>query len=130
MAADRGIKRVTLAMLECARLMSTGEYKIKELAVKYGKSENTIRRWLQNPAVQTEYREILRASEMGLVAKARKVLDKGMDSGEGYLALQSAQTALNRYDNAVMGEDKQEIKVVITGYSPVPGMPERTEEDE
>lgn len=123
-------KRITLAMLECARLMSTGEYSLGQLAQKYGKDPTTIRRWILNPEVQEEYRKILRASEFGLVAKARKVLEKGMQSGEGYLALQSAQTALNRYDNAVMGEDTQEVTITITGYRPMPGMPDRSESED
>ena len=128
--ADRYIKRVTLQMLECARLMSTGDYSISELARKFNKTNSTIRRWINNPEVQAEYRSILKASEYGLIAKARKVLEKGMQSGEGYLALQSAQTALNRYDNAVMGEDTQEVTLTITGYIPMPGMPDRSESDD
>jgi hypothetical protein len=129
--ADRYVKRVTQQMLECAHLAATGEHSMNSLAEKYGKTYNTIRRWLQNPAVQEEYRSILRASEMGIVAKARRVLDKSMSSnaGDGYLALQAAQTALQRYDNAVMGNDQQEIVVHITGGMPHVGMPPRTDEE-
>ena len=127
--ADVYNKRVTTQMLDCVRLLATGDYNVPALAAKFGKDESTIRRWLNNPAVLEEYRTILRSTEKGLVAKARKVIEKGMDSGEGYLALQSAQTALNRYDAAVMGEDKQEVVVKIAGYTPAPGMPQRSEEE-
>ena len=129
---ERAIKRVTQAMIECARLTATGEYKIKDLAEKYGKHPTTIQRWLLNPAVQEEYREILKASEAGIVAKARRVLERSMDSkaGDGYIAFQASQEALRRYEPAVMGEDKQEVVLKIVGYTPTPGMPERTEEEE
>ena len=122
-------KRVTKPMLDCVRLLATGDYNVPALAAKFGRDESTIRRWLNNPAVLEEYRTILRSTEKGLVAKARKVIEKGLDSPEGYLALQSAQTALNRYDASVMGEDKQEITLRIVGYTPEVGMPERSEEE-
>lgn len=118
-------KQITKQMLDCARLLASGEYTVRALAEKYGKTEMTIRRWINNPKVIEEYRTILRSTEKGLIAKARRVLEKGLDSQEGYLALQSAQTALNRYDAAVMGEDKQEITLRIVGYTPEVGMPYR-----
>lgn len=128
--ADVYNKRVTKQMLDCVRLLATGDYNVPALAAKFGKDESTIRRWLNNPAVLDEYRTILRSTEKGLVAKARRVIEKGMNSGEGYLALQSAQTALNRYDAAVMGEDRQEVTLRIVGYTPDVGMPDRPADEE
>ena len=127
--ADKPVKRVTKDMLEAARLLASGEHTVATLAVRFNKSKSSIRRWINNPAVLEEYRAVLRASEKGLVAKARRVLEKGLDSPEGYLALQSAQTTLSRYDAPVMGDNQQEVTLRIIGYTPSPGMPERSEEE-
>ena len=42
----------------------------------------------------------------------------------------AASLITNRYAGVIMGDDKQEVRVVIAGYTPTPGMPERTEEEE
>lgn len=129
--ADRPIKRVTKEMLECARLAATGEYNNRQLADYFGKQPRTIFRWLANDAVKEEYRQVLRAAEAGLVARARKVVEDAMfsDKGNGYLALQAAQAVINNYDKAVMGEDKQEVVIKIIGDMPEIGMPDQPEDE-
>ena len=128
--ADKPIKKITKQMLECARLAATGEYSNEALAAYYGKCPATIRRWMANDTVKEEYRNVLRGSEVTQVAKARRKIEQLMDSeaANGYLALQAAQTVLNHYDAAVMGEEKQEITVRIVGGMPDIGMPDRTDE--
>jgi hypothetical protein len=125
-------KRVTQQMLECARLQATGEYTLQMLADTFGKSLRTISRWLANDEVKAEYREILRASEGGIVAKARQVIERSMhsDAANGYLALNAAQTALAQFGAAAMGEQQQQVVVTITGGMPDIGMPQQAEEGE
>lgn len=130
--ADRPVKKITQPMLECARLAATGEWRICDLAAHFGKSVETIHRWLRAPVVKEEYRQVLRSAEAAIVAKARRVLDTSMDDLEkanGYLALQAAQTVLQRYDAAIMGEDKQEITVRLVGGLPDIGMPDRSDSE-
>lgn len=124
-------KQITKKMLECARLAASGEYTVDQLAAIYGKNPATIRNWLANDEVKAEYRAVLRASEAGQVAKARRKIEQLLDSdaGNGYLSLQAAQTVLNHFNAAVMGEEKQEVTIHITGGMPALGMPTRAEEE-
>lgn len=127
----RNRNRISREQMECARLAATGDYTQAMLAAYFGKSDGTIRKWLNDPRVMEEFRDILRAQTQSSVAKARQVLDRSMasDAGNGYLALQAAQTVLNRYDDDVMGTEKQEIVVRISGGMPELGMPKRAEDE-
>ena len=131
MSSVRSRKHLTAEQLECARLAATGEYTQAMIAAHLHKSNITIRKWMEDERVQEEFRRILRANSARAVARARKVLDKSMesDAGNGYLALNAAQTVLARYDADVMGEAKQEITVHITGGMPAIGMPERPDDE-
>lgn len=126
----REVKRITEAMLECARLQATGEYTVKALAEHFGKSISTVMRWLAKDEVKAEYRACLRANEGGIVAKARQVIERSLksDAANGYLALNAAQTALAQFGSAVMGDEQQTITVNVIGGAPVIGMPERTDD--
>lgn len=124
-------RRITEQMLECARLWATGEYSIAQLAEKFGKGQRTIYTWLSYDEVKAEYRNILRANEGGIVAKARRVLERSLasDAANGYLALNAAQTALAQFGAAAMGDDQQQVVVTVVGGAPVIGMPERTDQE-
>ena len=127
----RSRKYLTADQLTCASLAATGEYSQAMIAAHLGKSPATIQKWMEDERVQAEFRRILKVNSAASVAKARKVLDRSMasDAANGYLALNAAQTVLARYDADVMGEDKQEITVHITGGMPAIGMPERTDDE-
>lgn len=131
MSSARSRKRPTKEMLECAHLAATGEYTQAMIATHLGKSVATIRNWLNDERLQDEFRNILRAQATTSVARARKVLEKSMesDAGNGYLALNAAQTVLARYDADVMGEDKQTISITISGGMPEIGMPKQADDD-
>lgn len=124
-------RRITKRMLDAARLLADGMSPPK-VAEAVGVSPTSVYRWMEDEDVMAEYRRCLRKGQVQAVAKAQRVLMKQMDSdaGNGFLAQNAASLITNRYAGVVMGEDKQEIKVVITGYSPAPGMPERTEDDD
>lgn len=130
MAKDAITKRVTVKMLECARLQATGDYTLQQLADELGVSTRTVTRWLANEEVKAEYRAVLKSQEGGIVAKARQVIEKSMrsDAANGYLALNAAQTALAQFGSAAMGEDRQQVVVTITGGMPTIGMPERSDD--
>ena len=127
----RSRNSLTAEQLKCAQLAATGEYSQAMIAAHLGKCPATIQKWMADERVQAEFRAILKANSAIAVSKARQVLDRSMasDAANGYLALNAAQTVLARYDADVMGEDKQEITVHITGGMPAIGMPERTDED-
>ena len=129
--AGKPSKIVKKQQLECARMAASGEYTIKAIAEHFGKDKRTIYRWLANEDVKAEYRQVLRACEAGLVARARKVIEESLYSkaSNGYLALQAAQTVVANYDKAVMGEDKQEIVIKVIGDMPEIGMPDQPDDE-
>lgn len=131
MGTSRNRNRMSAEQLECARLAASGEYTQAMIAEHLGRSTDTIRKWLQDERVMNEFRRILNAQASTTVAKARRVIDKSMDSdaANGYLALNAAQTALARYDDEVMNKEDKEIKLIITGGMPDIGMPKRTDDD-
>lgn len=123
-------RRITKRMLDAARLLAEG-MRPPEVARELGCAESSVYRWMEDDDVMAEYRRCMRKAQVRAVAKASKVLEKQLDSdaGNGFLAQNAANSILSRSYAAVMGEDKQEISVVITGYTPDPGMPERSEEE-
>lgn len=131
MGSARNRSRLSAEQLECARLAATGEYTQTMIASHLGKSKDTIRRWMRDDRVMAEFRRLLKEQAAATVAKARRVVDKSMDSdaANGYLALNAAQTALARYDAEVMGEDRQEITITISGGMPEIGMPKQADSD-
>lgn len=125
-------KRVTKRMLDAARLLAAGEMNVPAIAKEVGVSEASVYRWMHDDDVMNEYRRCMRQAQIRAVAKASRVLEKQMDSdaGSGFLAQNAANAIMNRSYAAVMGEDKQEITVHITGGMPPVGMPALpTEED-
>ena len=118
-------------MLDAARLLADGMSPPK-VAQELGCAESSVYRWMEDEDVMNEYRRCLRKGQVQAVAKAQRVLMKQMDSdaGNGFLAQNAASLITNRYAGVIMGDDKQEVHVVISGYTPTPGMPERTEEEE
>lgn len=131
MSSARSRKRLNKDQIECAHMAASGEYTQAMIAAHLGKSVDTIRKWLQDPLVLEEFRSVLKAQASVTVARARRVVDRSMDSdaANGYLALNAAQTALARYDADVMGEDRQEITITISGGMPDIGMPKRADDD-
>lgn len=131
MSSARNRSTISSEQLECARLAASGEYTQAMIAEHLGKSTYTIRKWMQDERVLTEFRAILNAQASTTVAKARRVIEQSMDSdaANGYLALNAAQTALARYDDEVMNKEDKEIKIVITGGMPEIGMPKRPDDE-
>ena len=122
--------KITKEMIACANDAATGDYTIEDLAEKYHKSCTSIRRWLRSPGVQEVYRSVLRAAEVRIVARARRKIDKSMNSDNEYLAFQAAQYAISRYEDAVMGEDRGDVVVrLVSGELPKIGMPQRSDDD-
>ena len=117
-------------MLDAARMLADGMSPPK-VAQELGVSHTSVYRWMDDDDVMNEYRRCLRKGQVQAVAKAQRVLMKQMDSdaGNGFLAQNAASLITNKYASTIMGEDKQEIHVTITGYQPTPGMPYRTEEE-
>lgn len=123
-------RRLTKRMLDAARLLADG-MRPPEVAKTLGCAESSVYRWIDDNDVMAEYRKCLRKAQVRAVAKATKVLEAQLDSdaGNGFLAQNAANAILTRGYAAVMGEDKQEVVVKIAGYTPAPGMPQRSEEE-
>lgn len=130
-SARHGKNKLSRDMLECARLAATGEYTQAMIAAHLHKSPETIYKWMGDERVLAEYRRILNSQAATSVAKARRVLEKSMESeaGNGYLALNAAQTVLARYDAEVMDKDSQEITITISGGMPEIGMPKMADDE-
>lgn len=116
--------------METARMLAQG-LSVPEIARKLDVSYVTIYRYMEDPALMEEYRNLLRRGQVQAVAKAQNLLIKQLDSNaaSGYLAQNAAALITNRFAAAVMGEDKQEITINITSGMPEIGMPERTDEE-
>ena len=123
-------KRVTKQMLDAARMLADG-YDPREVAAAANRSVATVYRWMQDDDVMNEYRRCLRRGQVQAVAKAQKVLMKQMesDAGNGFLAQNAASLITNKYADRVMGEDKQEITIHITGGMPEIGMPDQPDSE-
>lgn len=123
-------KRVTKRMLDAARMLADG-YSAKEVAALLGCAESSVHRWMQDDDVMNEYRRCLRRGQVQAVAKAQKVLMKQMesDAGNGFLAQNAASLITNKYADRVMGEDKQEITIHITGGMPEIGVPDQPDNE-
>ncbi len=123
-------KRVTKQMLDAARMLADG-YDPREVAAAANRSVATVYRWMQDEDVMNEYRRCLRRGQVQAVAKAQKVLMKQMesDAGNGFLAQNAASLITNKYADRVMGEDKQEITIHITGGMPEIGVPDQPDSE-
>lgn len=123
-------RRITKRMLDAARLLADG-MRPPEVARTLECAESSVYRWMEDDDVMAEYRRCMRKAQVRAVAKASKVLEKQLDSdaGHGFLAQNAAHSILTRSYAAVMGEDKQEVTLRIVGYTPEPGMPDRSEEE-
>lgn len=124
------MKRVTKRMLDAARMLAEG-MRPPDVAASIGVHPASVRRWMEDEDVMAEYRHCLRKASIAAVAKAQRVLEKQLESeaGGGFLAQNAANSILNRSYAAVMGEDKQEITIHLTGGLLDVGMPQRTDED-
>ena len=123
-------KRVTKQMLDAARMLADG-YDPREVAAAANRSVATVYRWMQDDDVMNEYRRCRRRGQVQAVAKAQKVLMKQMesDAGNGFLAQNAASLITNKYADRVMGEDKQEITIHITGGMPEIGVPDQPDSE-
>lgn len=125
-------KKITMKMMDAARLAAFG-YTAKEISQEMGVPVPTVNSWIQDPGVQDEIRQVIRSSQIMRVTRAQRVLTEQMeerDAGKGFLSQNAANSILNRYEAAVMGEKQQSITINFTsGIMPVIGMPDSTDDD-
>lgn len=125
-------KKITMKMMDAARLAAFG-YTAKEISQEMGVPVPTVNSWIQDPGVQDEIRKVIRSSQIMRVTRAQRVLTEQMeerDAGKGFLSQNAANSILNRYEAAVMGEEQQSITINFTsGVMPVIGMPDSTDND-
>lgn len=81
-----------------------------------------ITKWSRDPKCMECYRALIREKAMFGVAKANRVLEKTMDSGNEWAAMQASNSYLSRYGDMVMGEDTRETVIRIEGM-PTLGTP-------
>lgn len=125
-------KKITMKMMDAARLAAFG-CTAKEISEEMNVPVPTINSWIQDPGVQEEIRQVIRSSQIMRVTRAQRVLTEQLeerDAGKGFLSQNAANSILNRYEAAVMGEEQQSITINFTaGAIPVIGMPDSTDDD-
>lgn len=115
-------------MMEAVMLRLDG-LSLRQIAEKLNVTHATIRNWQLREDVNEYYNEQLKQRAHRMFNKACARIERQIDDDNPWIAQNAARDALNKYSGMVMGEDKQEITVKITGGMPDVGMPERSEED-
>lgn len=121
--------RVSPQQTEAVRLVVAG-HTYDEVAKMFGVHRNTIGNWMCNDAVNEEYTRQMRSVIKQGFTKAVGRLSKQVDSENEWIAQGASRELVGRYGASVLGDDKQEITIHISGYTPNVGMPERSEDDE
>lgn len=118
----RGLKPQAV---EAVRMAAEGT-KRKDIAAHFGVTVGTIDRWITSEEAHEEYVRQMKAIVKHSFTKAVHRLDKQIDSENEWIAQGASREIIGRYGASVLGEDKQEITVHITGGMPDVGMPDRT----
>ena len=115
-------------MMEAVMLRLDG-LSLRQIAEKLNVTHATIRNWQLREDVNEYYNEQLKQRAHRMFNKACARIERQIDDDNPWIAQNAARDALNKYGTMVMGEDKQEIVVHVSGGMPAIGMPERSEED-
>lgn len=115
--------------IEAVRLVISG-LTYEEVAKELGVCKNTIGNWMRSDDVNAEYVKQMKDVIRHGFNKAIKTLSKQTTSDNEWIAQGASRELVGRYGAAILGDDRQEITVHITGGIPVVGMPERSEDDE
>lgn len=121
----RGLKPQAV---EAVRMAAEG-VKRKDIAEHFGVTVGTIDRWITSEEAHEEYVRQMKAIVKHSFTKAVHRLDKQIDSENEWIAQGASREIIGRYGASVLGEDKQEITVHITGGMPDVGMPDRTDDE-
>ena len=114
--------------VEAIRMAVEGE-KRKDIAEALGVSVRTIDRWITSEEGHAEYVRQMKGVIKRSFGKAINRLDRQIDSENDWIAQGASREIVGRYGASVMGEDKQEITIHITGGVPAVGMPDRSEDE-
>ena len=88
--------QLSAKMLKCINLMVYTDMKKQEIAEELNVAGNTISRWMDREDFQDELRNEMHRGFNSLALKARKKLDKLMDSNNDVVALGACKEVLNK----------------------------------
>ena len=82
-----------------------------------------VRKWFKDPKIQNAYREILREFIQETYPRAFLRLAKQIDDGNGWIAQNAANAIINKFSEAVFGEEDKKVVIQFEGL-PDLGTPE------
>lgn len=119
---------LSVQAVEAIRLAVEGVRRV-DIAKQLDVSVRTVDRWITSEEGHAEYVRQMKDVIKRSFGKAINRLDRQIDSENDWIAQGASREIVGRYGASVMGEDKQEITIHITGGMPTVGMPERSEDE-
>ena len=105
--------QLSAKMLKCINLMVYTDMKKQEIAEGLNVAGNTISRWMDREDFQDELRNEMHRGFNSLALKARKKLDKLMDSNNDVVALGACKEVLNKAGYMETQKIEQKVDTVI-----------------
>ena len=105
--------QLSAKMLKCINLMVYTDMKKQEIAEELNVAGNTISRWMDREDFQDELRNEMHRGFNSLALKARKKLDKLMDSNNDVVALGACKEVLNKAGYMETQKIEQKVDTVI-----------------
>lgn len=119
---------LSVQAVEAIRLAVEGVRRV-DIARQLDVSVRTVDRWITSEEGHDEYVRQMKQVLKRSFGKAVNRLEKQIESENEWIAQGASREIVGRYGASVMGEDKQEITLHITGYVPNPGMPDRSDDE-
>lgn len=114
-------------MFEAVTLRIQG-YSLAQISEKLETPRRTLDDWFAREDVQEYYTKELKKDIHTMFNKAMKGTMRDMDDTNPWIRQNAQRMVIDRFGSSVLGEDKQEITVHITGGMPDIGMPDRSED--
>lgn len=117
-------------MVDAIHMRAEGESYTK-IGEKLGVKAQTVRYWFDNkPEVLDEYKAVMKSKIQAAYGKAMGGYVRDLDDKNPWIRQNAQRVFVDGFGKMVMGEEKQEIVVRISGGMPNIGMPERTGDEE
>ena len=123
------MKRGLSAQAVEAIRMAVSGMKRKDIASELGVHISTVDRSITSEEGHEEYVKQMKDVIKRSFGKAVNRLEKQIDSENDWIAQGASREIVGRYGASVMGEDKQEITIHITGGMTAVGMPDRSDDE-
>lgn len=115
-------------MMDAVQLRLDG-YTLNQISEKLETPKRTLSDWFAREDVQAYYQQELKRDIHTMFNKAIRGTLRDMDDTNPWIRQNAQRMIIDKFGASVMGEDKQEIVIHVSGGVPNIGMPERTEDD-